>query len=143
MRSRSTGITVVSILYFIEAIGIPVRLLQIRYMVENQRAPRIGGIELSTGGFIEDLGLTALILSLALSVVVGAAEILVGYWIWIQRRRALRLAYVLFPIELTLAVGRMAPIPIFLPIVRIVLLYHRRGELAYEQPGQPLPGEDD
>ena len=118
---------IAAVLYFVHIVGVPIMLLLIRHLILYRQVPVVFGVRVMGDGFIERWGVnrwgvSALIAVSFVNLAFSVLNPLTGYLLWRQMRIGGILALLLFPIELFLSIGQMAPLEIPLVVVRIVLV---------------------
>ncbi|MFQ6134263.1 MAG: hypothetical protein ACE5KU_00415 [Nitrososphaerales archaeon] len=105
-QERSAAITVSSILFYIAGFGLPIGIPPITlFIIQNRELPVLFGVRLFCCGFIESLGLDAIIVSSLLLVAVSPLEIVAGYWLWKSLKKGGKLGIILLPIEMVFGIG--------------------------------------
>lgn len=123
MHDRTVVITVAAVLYFVTGIGNVVGTVPVTsYLIRNRGLPTFGGIRFYEGGFFDRQGINWVIAASLSYIVLGVLFVLVAYWLWNSLRIGGILALVLFPIVMGISIGSLAPIPLVIEPVKVILV---------------------
>lgn len=123
MEERDSFITLAAMLYVATGLGYSLGTIPVSmHLMRNRTLPEFLGIRFFEGGFIERRGIDAVIVASLALIVLGAVFVIVGFWLWNSMRLGGILALVLFPFVMLVSVGSLAPVPMVLEPVKMLLV---------------------
>jgi hypothetical protein len=123
MQERTTIVTVTAILYVLTGAAYSIGTIPVsRHLIRFRGLPTFGGIRFYEGGFFDRHGINWVIAASLLYIFLGVAFILVGFLLWNSIRAGAILAFVLLPIVLAVSIGSLAPFPLVLEPIKLILV---------------------
>lgn len=123
MVGRSTVIDIAAILYWITGLAYSIGTIPVtRYLIQNRSLPVFGGIRFYEGGYFDRHGIDWVIFASLSFILLGLLFVITGYWLWNSMSIGILAALVLFPIVMLVSIGSLAPFPLVLEPIKIILV---------------------
>lgn len=123
MDDPSTAITIASLLYWLTGLAYAIGTLPVTgYLIRNRSLPVFQGIRFYENSFFDRRGINWVIFASLVYIALGLLFVLVGYWLWKSWTIGVITAITLFPIVMLISIASLAPFPLVVEPIKIVLI---------------------
>jgi len=130
IETRSTPLTVGAIAFFVTGLLYSLGSIPVTAHILSERTlPVILGIPFYSGSFFASQGMSWVIASSFAFILVGVADILIGFFLWKSLKNGALLAIATFPLIMAISIGGEVPLPLLVEPIKLLLIWPGRSSL--------------